>query len=64
MPELFLASNSPRRLELLKRLGRPFQVVSPDADEALPPGLPAVEAAELRQLGDKGSRGHRADAGN
>jgi septum formation protein len=47
MPELFLASSSPRRLELLKRLGRPFQVVSPNADETLTPGLPAVDAAEM-----------------
>ena len=47
MAELFLASSSPRRFELLKRLGRPFQVVSPQADETLPPGLPAVQAAEM-----------------
>jgi septum formation protein len=47
MPELFLASSSPRRLELLKRLGRRFRVASPNADENLPPGLSAVEAAEM-----------------
>jgi septum formation protein len=47
MLELFLASSSPRRLELLKCLGRPFRVVSPNADETVPPGLSAVEVAEM-----------------
>ena len=42
--------------------GAGIAVEGRDADEG--GELPAVEAAELRQLGDKGSRGHRADAGN
>ena len=37
MPELILASTSPRRRELLKRLGRPFRVLPPHADESIPP---------------------------
>jgi septum formation protein len=47
MRELFLASSSPRRRELLKRLGRPFQVITPCADETLPEGLSAAESAEM-----------------
>ena len=46
MRELFLASKSPRRRELLKRLGRPFRVIPHKADEFLPHGLSPHEAAE------------------
>ncbi len=46
MPELFLASKSPRRRELLKRLGRPFRVIPPRTDESIPDRLSAKEAAE------------------
>ena len=43
---LVLASASPRRRELLKQLGRPFQVIAPDADESLPEGASPARAAE------------------
>jgi septum formation protein len=43
--ELILASSSPRRRELLGRLGREFRVVSPDADEALPEAARPEECA-------------------
>ena len=33
-----MASSSPRRQELLKSLGEPFQVRIPDVDETLPDG--------------------------
>ena len=45
--ELILASASPRRKELLGRLGVPFSVLVPDCDETLPDGIPAGEAAEF-----------------
>ena len=42
MPGLILASRSPRRVELLGRLGLPFETYSPDIDETCL--LPASEA--------------------
>ena len=50
---IILASNSPRRRELLAQIGiRDFQILSPDVDETVEPGLsPArmVEALSLRK---------------
>ena len=40
-PELILASASPRRKELLERIGLRFSVEAADADETLIPGLSA-----------------------
>lgn len=42
---MILASTSPRRRELLGRLGRAFRVVSPGADERPPEGAAPEEAA-------------------
>ena len=42
--ELILASQSPRRRELLGLLKRPFTVRVADIDETMDPGLPAREA--------------------
>jgi len=61
--ELILASTSPRRRELLRKLGRPFRVVAPHADESIPPGLSPSAAAETiaarkaRSVASKLSRG-------
>jgi septum formation protein len=52
MPRLILASQSPRRRELLGALGVPFAVVPSHADESLPGDLPlgsALEAVALRK---------------
>ena len=47
LPHIILASNSPRRRELLAGLGLDFEVrVQPDIDESYPATLPATEAAE------------------
>jgi septum formation protein len=46
-PKLVLASTSPRRRELLARLGRPFRVIPPEADETVAKGLSPAENAEL-----------------
>ena len=46
-PRIVLASGSPRRRDLLGRLGVPFAVVASYADESLPPGT-APEAAVIR----------------
>ena len=44
---VILASNSPRRRELLAGLGIPFEVkVLPDIDESYPPGMPLEQVAE------------------
>jgi len=43
--KLILASKSPRRCELLSRIGIPFETFSPDVDEAC--DLPAAEAVEV-----------------
>lgn len=45
---LILASQSPRRRELLGRLGLPFTAVSADIDETMTPGIdPVLEVARL-----------------
>ncbi len=43
MKNLILASNSPRRKELLGLLGWPFEVIPADIDESRKPGEPPVE---------------------
>lgn len=50
--EIILASGSPRRRELLERMGiREFTVISPDADESLKEGLtPAEQVERLSRL--------------
>ena len=40
-PPLILASGSPRRQHILARLGKTFQVISPDVEEARTAGTPA-----------------------
>lgn len=48
MPRLILASTSPYRRELLERLQLPFEVCSPDTDEAPQPNeAPAATAERL-----------------
>lgn len=48
MPHIVLASGSPRRQELLRRIGiTDFDVVIPHADEACPAGLSAQETVEF-----------------
>ncbi len=42
--ELFLASRSPRRRELLEAAGIPFRCVSGDVDESLAPGMTPEQA--------------------
>ncbi|MBR5370777.1 MAG: septum formation protein Maf [Oscillospiraceae bacterium] len=44
---LILASQSPRRRELLEKIGVPFDIVVSECDETLPPDTPADQAAEL-----------------
>ena len=44
-PPLILASGSPRRRELLARLGLPFVILPSDVDESVPPGLAPEEVA-------------------
>ncbi|MBE6758685.1 MAG: septum formation protein Maf [Ruminococcaceae bacterium] len=45
--ELFLASASPRRRELIAAIGIPFVCASPEADETVPEGTPPRDAALL-----------------
>ncbi len=45
-PRLILASGSPRRRELLERMGLAFTVQAADVDETLSPGLTAREQVE------------------
>lgn len=45
--ELILASNSPRRRELLGQMGiKNFKMISPDVDESVEPGLSPAEIVE------------------
>lgn len=49
--KITLLSHSPRRRQLLADMGFVFDVVSPNADELIPPGLTPLEAAiHLSQL--------------
>ena len=54
--DIILASQSPRRRELLERMGLPFRVITPDIDErmdrALPPGelVAAISAEKARAV--------------
>jgi len=45
MIHVLLASQSPRRKELLEKLGFPFRVVSIDCEETFPEDLPVEEVA-------------------
>lgn len=47
---LLLASKSPRRRELIARLGIPFSIVSIDVDERLAAPVPASQVAEALSL--------------
>lgn len=51
MRELILASQSPRRAELLKYLDIPFSIVPSCADETINPNEPVIE--EIKQLAYK-----------
>jgi septum formation protein len=44
--QLILASQSPRRKQLLEELGIPFLVQPADIDESFPPDMPTIEVAE------------------
>ncbi len=46
MDEIILASGSPRRRELLERIGLRFTVRAADVDEQTPPGLSPAETVE------------------
>jgi septum formation protein len=45
--DIILASQSPRRQELLKRIVKNFRVIPSDADETLPEGITPINAVEL-----------------
>ena len=47
MPQLILASASPRRKELLEKAGYTFEIIVSDADETLPDGITPEEAVRL-----------------
>jgi septum formation protein len=62
---LVLASRSPRRRDLLTRIGLPFDVVESDVDETLPPGAPldlAVAQLALRKARTVAARLHRSSS--
>ena len=62
-PRLILASTSRYRRELLERLRLPFDVVSPDVDEAPQPGeAPAALAARLAMAKAQAVADRHADA--
>ena len=60
--QLLLASKSPRRRELLGRLGIPLTIVDVDVDESVPSKLPADHVAEaLARLKAEGYTASLAD---
>ena len=46
--DIILASQSPRRRELLERMGLPFRIITPDIDEHMDRDLPPAEL--VRQI--------------
>jgi septum formation protein len=60
-PRLILASGSPRRADILGRLGLDFEVRVPRIDERLHPGESPADAAE-RLAREKAAAGAEADA--
>ena len=61
---LVLASSSPRRTEILSRLGLAFETTDPDVEEPeAPPGADPVEVAEERALAKARAIAARRDAG-
>ena len=44
--KIYLASQSPRRSELLKRANIPFEQIKVDVEEIVPPGMPVTQVAE------------------
>lgn len=58
--EIILASNSPRRKELLGRIFPKFTVMSPDFEEIAPPDIPAREIPEYFAMGKALSIGEKS----
>ena len=50
MAKLILASKSPRRAELLERLGLSYTVISADCDEWFPDGLGPEESPGTKRM--------------
>ena len=50
-PRLILASTSPYRRQLLERLRLPFEIASPDFDEAAPGSMPVKQLVKHNTLG-------------
>ncbi len=60
---IILASNSPRRRELLAQIGiRDFQILSPDVDETVEPGLSPARMVETLSLRKARAAAGRAGA--
>ena len=51
MPQLILASTSPRRKALLEQLGLEFDIVAPDYEEHMDPSVPTRHLATVLALG-------------
>ena len=47
MHNIILASQSPRRKQLLEQAGYQFSVIVADVDETNPPGMPGAEVPEF-----------------
>jgi septum formation protein len=47
MKPIILASSSPRRAEILKTMGIPFEIIRPPCEEILPDGLRVEQASEF-----------------
>ena len=46
-PKIVLASASPRRKEIMQKMGLSFEIITSDADESLPDGTPPIEIAKM-----------------
>lgn len=63
LPKITLASASPRRAEILRTVGWPFETLPVDIDETRRPGESAVDYVQrLAREKAEAAAGHRADA--
>ncbi|WP_027366180.1 Maf family protein [Desulfotruncus alcoholivorax] len=63
MPDIYLASSSPRRKELLDRIKLPHQVLNIEVNETLLPGIPPAEQVLTLSRRKAAAAAEKLDAG-
>lgn len=63
MSQIYLASSSPRRRELLSQIKLPYQILTREVDETLPPGIPPAEQVLTLSRRKAAAAAEKLDAG-